>query len=138
MADASSAPREGTERLQVTELFIKRQHDATLRSVTSIACSASGIAGSVPCAPFRQALIVSRSVTATLGLKPGDLRENIMVDCDDLYDLPSGTVVKIGQALLRLTFHCEPCRKILKLIEFDRIEHRRVRYVYQRRGNLAR
>jgi MOSC domain-containing protein YiiM len=85
----------------------------------------SGIAGSVPCAPFRQALITSRSVTAELGLQPGDLRENIVVDCDDLYELPSGSVVKIGQALLRLTFHCEPCKKILKLIEFDRVVHRR-------------
>jgi hypothetical protein len=27
--------------------------------------------------------------------------------------------------LLRLTFHCEPCKKILKLIEFDRVVHRR-------------
>jgi hypothetical protein len=50
---------------------------------------------------------------------------NIVVDCDDLYDLPSGTVVKIGEARLRLTFYCEPCRKILPLIEFDRILHRR-------------
>ena len=91
--------------MQVTELFIKRQHDAPLRSVTSIACSTRGIAGSVPCAPFRQALIASGSVTAKLGLKPGDLRENIVVDCNDLYDLRSGTVVKVGQALLRLTFH---------------------------------
>jgi hypothetical protein len=33
--------------------------------------------------------------------------------------------VKIGQALLCLTFHCEPCKTILKLIEFDRILHRR-------------
>ena len=48
-----------------------------------------------------------------------------MVECDDLYDLQSGTAVKIGQALLRLTFHCEPCKKILKLIEFDRVVHRR-------------
>ncbi len=111
--------------MQVTELFIKRRHDAPLRSVTSILCSTRGIAGSVPCAPFRQALIASRSVTAKLGLKPGDLRENIVVDCDDLYDLPSGTVVTIGQALLRLTFHCEPCRKVLELIEFDQIVHRR-------------
>ncbi|MDE2329213.1 MAG: hypothetical protein KGK16_00285 [Bradyrhizobium sp.] len=111
--------------MQVTELFIKRQHDAPLQSVASIECSTRGIVGGVPCAPFRQALIVSRPVTAKLGLKPGDLRENIVVDCDDLYDLPSGTVVKIGQSLLRLTFHCEPCKKILKLIEFDRIEHRR-------------
>lgn len=119
------ALHEGTEPLQVTELFIKRQHDTPLHSVTSIACGTRGVVGSVPCAPFRQALIASRSVTAKLGLKPGDLRENIVVDCDQLYDLPSGTVVKIGQALLRLTFHCEPCTKILKLIEFDRIEHLR-------------
>jgi len=111
--------------LQVTELFIKRGHNEPLRSVTSIACSPRGIAGSVPCAPFRQALIASRPVSAGLGLAPGDLRENIVVDCGDLYDLPSGTVVRIGQALLRLTFHCEPCKKILKLIEFDRILHRR-------------
>lgn len=125
MVRASSAPCEGTEPLEVTELFIKCRHDALLRPAVAIACSTHGIAGSVPCAPFRQALIASRSVTADLGLKLGDLRENIVIDCDDLYDLPSGTVVKIGQALLRLTFHCEPCRKIVKLIEFDRILHRR-------------
>lgn len=111
--------------MRVTHLFIKRGHDAPLQSVTSLACGTRGIAGGVSCAPFRQALITSRSVTARLGLKPGDLRENIVVDCDDLYGLPSGTVVKIGQALLRLTFHCEPCWKVLKLIEFDRIVHRR-------------
>jgi MOSC domain len=125
MARASSAPREETEPLEVTELFIKRRHDAPLQPAVAIACGTRGIAGGVPCAPFRQALIASRSVTAELGLKPGDLRENIVVDCDDLYDLPSGTVVKIGQALLRLTFHCEPCKKILKLIAFDRVVHRR-------------
>jgi MOSC domain-containing protein YiiM len=70
-------------------------------------------------------LIASRPVLIDCGLKPGDLRENILLDDDQLYDLPSGTVIKIGQALIRLTFHCEPCRKILKLIAFDRIEHRR-------------
>ena len=111
--------------MRVTELFVKHQHDAPLQSTAAIACNPRGIAGGVPCAPFRQALIVSRAVTAELGLKPGDLRENIVVDCDDLYDLPSGTVVQIGQARLRLTFHCEPCKKILHLIEFDRVLHRR-------------
>lgn len=111
--------------MQVTELFIKPSHDAPMQSAAAIACSPRGIAGSVPSAPFRQALIASLAVTAELGLRPGDLRENIVVDCDDLYDLPSGTVVTIGKARLRLTFHCEPCKKILKLIEFDRILHRR-------------
>ena len=111
--------------MRVTELFVRHQHDAPLQSTAAIACSPRGIAGGVPCAPFRQALIVSGAVTAELGLKPGDLRENIVVDCDDLYGLPSGTVVQIGQARLRLTFHCEPCKKILHLIELDRVLHRR-------------
>ncbi len=113
------------EQLQVTNFFIKHGHNAPTQPVAAISCSTRGIDGNVLCAPFRQALITSRSVTAELGLDPGDLRENIVVDCDDLYDQPSGTVVKIGQALLRLTFHCEPCKKILKLIEFDRVVHRR-------------
>ena len=111
--------------MQVTELFVKRRHDAPLQPTDTILCSPHGIAGSVACAPFRQALIASRSIAAEWGLNPGDLRENIVVNCRCLYDLPSGTVVKIGQALLRLTFHCEPCKKILKLVEFDRIVHRR-------------
>lgn len=111
--------------MRVTELFVKRRHNAPLEPAPAIWCDANGIADGVRTAPFRQALIVSRSMTAELGLKPCDQRENIMVDCDDLYDLPSGTVVKIGQALLRLTFHCEPCKKILKLVELDRILHRR-------------
>lgn len=111
--------------MSVTGLFLKRKHGAALEAVGSIACSGAGIAGSVRCAPFRQALIASKSVMADCGLKPGDLRENIIVDFDCLYDLPSGTVIKIGGTLLRLTFHCEPCKKILKLIDFDNIVHRR-------------
>ncbi len=111
--------------MRVTELFVKPRHDAPLQPAAAIACSTRGIAGNATCAPFRQALIVSGGVTAELDLKPGDLRENIVVDCDDLYELPSGTVVQIGQARLRLTFHCEPCKKILHLIDFDRVLHRR-------------
>lgn len=111
--------------MRVTELFVKRRHNAPLEPATAIWCDENGITEGVRTAPFRQALIASRPVTTGLGLEPGDLRENIVVDCDDLYDLPSGAVVKIGHALLRLTFHCEPCKKILKLVEFDRILHRR-------------
>lgn len=109
----------------VTQLFVKRQHGVALEPATTIDCNQDGIAGNVACAPFRQALIASSSVTADLGLRAADLRENVVVDFDGLYDLPSGTVVKIGEVLIRLTFHCEPCKKILKLVDFDRILHRR-------------
>jgi len=106
-------------------LYIKRKHGAALEGVTSFAFDKHGITNSVACALFRQALIASRSIMTECGLKPSDLRENIIVDYNRLYELPSGTVVKIGQALIRLTFHCELFDKILKLIKYDRIVHRR-------------
>jgi MOSC domain-containing protein YiiM len=87
--------------------------------------SQQGLAAGVPCSPLRQVLITSRAVTRDCGLRPGDLRENIEVNLDHLYELPSGTVIRVGAALIRLTFHCEPCKKILHLVEFDEIVHLR-------------
>jgi hypothetical protein len=125
---AGHSPRFSNEReaiLTVTNLYIKRKHGAELEAVTTFAFGRDGIGGGVACAPFRQVLIASRPILADCGLKPGDLRENILLEDDGLYALPSGTVVRIGQALIRLTFHCEPCKQVLKLIAFDRIVHRR-------------
>ena len=111
--------------MAVTSLFIKRAHGKALEAAATLDFGPQGIANGVRCSPLRQALITSHPVTAQCGLKAGDLRENIEVDFEGLYDLPSGTVVKIGEALIRLTFHCEPCKKILHLIDFDRILHKR-------------
>jgi len=111
--------------MQVTNLFVKRHHGSVMDSVVTISHGTDGIRDNVACAPFRQVLIASQSVMAECDLRPGDLRENIVVDFDRLYDLASGTVVKIGTAMIRLTFHCEPCKTILKLVDFDRIEHKR-------------
>jgi hypothetical protein len=118
-----SSEREGT--LTVTNLYIKCKRGATLKEVTTFAFNQDGISGGVGCARFRQVLIASRPILIECGLKPGELRENILLEDGRLYDLPSGTVIRIGQALIRLTFHCEPCKQVLKLIEFDRIVHRR-------------
>jgi MOSC domain-containing protein YiiM len=99
--------------LRVTELFIKRRHNAPLEPAVAIECDQNGIATGVRTAPFRHALITSQAISAELGFRPGDLRENIVMDCDALHELPSGTDIQVGPALLRLTFHCEPCRKYL-------------------------
>ncbi len=109
----------------VTHLFLKRGHGQRLEVVSNLEFGRGGLVGNVACSPLRQVLLTSQSVTADCGLQSGDLRENIVVDVDELYDLPSGTVVKIGEALIRLTFHCEPCRNVLSLIDFDRILHKR-------------
>jgi MOSC domain-containing protein YiiM len=111
--------------LTIANLFIKRAHGEPLEPVTTLGFALGGITKGVKCSPLRQVLITAQSVTARCDLEPGDLRENIVVDFDGLYDLPSGTVVRIGEALIRLTFHCEPCKKILHLVDLGRIEHKR-------------
>lgn len=111
--------------MHVRKLFIKYEHGAPLMNAGSIDFGAEGITQNVACAPFRQVLLASESVTADCGLRDGDLRENVVVNFEGLYDLPSGTVVRIGQALIRLTFHCEPCKEILKLVDLKTILHRR-------------
>jgi hypothetical protein len=120
-----SFSNEGEGALTVTNLYIKRKHGAALEEVPTFAFGKDGISAGVACAPFRQVLIASRPILIDCGLKPGDLRENVLLEDDGLYDLPSGAVVRLGLALIRLTFHCEPCKQILKLIAFDQIVHRR-------------
>jgi MOSC domain-containing protein YiiM len=109
----------------VTNLFIKRAHRARLDAVSRLAFTPNGIAGGVRCSPLRQVLVTSRAVNRALGLQAGDLRENVVIDLDGLYDLPSGSVIRVGEALVRLTFHCEPCRKMLHLVAFDDAVHKR-------------
>src|SRR5437764_7554819 len=99
-------------------LFIKHAHGRPLERVATLDFSPKGIVSNARCSPLRQVLIASQSVSADFGIQAGDLRENITVIFPGLYDIPSGTVVKIGRALIRLTFHCEPCKKILHLIDF--------------------
>src|SRR6478735_3354753 len=109
----------------VTNLFVKRAHGENLEPVANFDFDESGIVNGVPCSPLRQVLITSQPVTIKCGLNAGDLRENIVVDADELYELQSGTVVAIGSARIRLTFHCEPCKALRKVIEPSRIVHKR-------------
>ncbi|MBO0753560.1 MAG: hypothetical protein J2P53_15680, partial [Bradyrhizobiaceae bacterium] len=88
--------------MTVTDLFVKRAHREGMERVSGLEFGPEGIATGVPCSPLRQVLITSRTVTQECGLVPGDLRENVVVDMDGFYDLPSGVVVRIGQALVRL------------------------------------
>jgi MOSC domain-containing protein YiiM len=83
-------------------------------------------------------LIASQSVTAECGLKPGDLRENVVVIAPACTTFRPGTVVQIGGATIRLTFHCEPCKQIIKLVSFDQIVHRRgVFGTFLNRGTIS-
>lgn len=84
------------------------------------------------CGSPRQVLIASEPVYRELGLEPGALRENFLVD-GEIERFRSGQVLRIGNAaLVRLTIPCEPCAKL------NRVRHGLAREVAGRRGFLAR
>ncbi len=64
----------------------------------------------------RQVLIVDRATLDTLGLRPGDLREQITVEFPALETLPEGTRLRIGQVTCELSGPCEPCTHIGTLL----------------------
>src|SRR2546422_11195569 len=51
----------------------------------------------------RQVLIVDRATLEALGLRPGDLREQITVEFPALETLPSGTLLCVGGVTCELT-----------------------------------
>lgn len=63
----------------------------------------------------RQVLLTDAAALGALGLAPGELRENLVLEGADwaLGRLSSGAVVRVGDdARLRITMPCEPCSKI--------------------------
>lgn len=64
----------------------------------------------------RQILILDQRTLQALGLRPGDLREQITVDLPALETLPAGTLLQIGGATCELTGPCEPCTHIGQIL----------------------
>jgi len=97
--------------------------------VPELQLSPNGIRGAVATPHIRQILIVPRSTLDLFMLEPGLLRENVVIDdhaLGDLHDMPSGTVLEIGGAQIRLTVHCEPCPRVADCVRpYSRLEHRR-------------
>lgn len=60
--------------------------------------------------PKRQVLLADAGTIAGAGMNPGDLQEQITVELPALQQLPLGTRIEVGQAVLELTEDCEPCR----------------------------
>lgn len=107
----------------VTHLFVKRTPLTRVCPAESLHANTTGIEGNASCVGLRQVLILNSGSLSKFGLNPGDLRENVVVDDDDLHDFPSGTVVALGQVDVRLTFHCEPCAKIRNVVDLKAIVH---------------
>lgn len=80
----------------------------------------------------RQVLLVAIEHVRALGVRPGDLRENVATRGIDLQSLPSGSRLRLGEAVVELTKPCGPCAKL------NRVRDGLMRDSRGRRGVLAR
>ncbi len=81
----------------------------------------------------RQVLLIDLEILDALGLKPGQVKENLTVRGLGLQRLPAGTRLRVGsEAVLELTGPCTPCFRM------DEIRPGLQAELQGRRGVLAR
>lgn len=104
--------------MRVIELFVKQRHGVPVRECEALILRREyGIDGdtNAQTGSPRQVLIASASTLSDFDLKPGDLGENLLLD-PEIEHLSSGQVLRVGfDALIRLTFLCEPCATLEKI-----------------------
>lgn len=111
--------------MSVVHLLLKHRRGEPMLPVHRLTCTPYGILGGVPCPPLRQVLLLPETTLSRFRLRPGDLRENVVLRFDKLHELASGTILRIGAVRVRLTFHCEPCGRIAKHVRPSQILHAR-------------
>jgi molybdopterin adenylyltransferase len=82
--------------------------------------------------PRREVLFVSLEHLDSVGVEPGDIRENLTVDGADVQQWPVGQRVRAGEAVFEITMVCDPCQRMDDLRQGLRAE------LDNKRGMLAR
>jgi MOSC domain-containing protein YiiM len=100
----------------VQHLWVKPKRKAAMRVSQSLELVAQeGIVGDVHRLAGglypRQVLVQTSATTQEVGVAAGKLRENVHLELSPgaVWPPPSGVVVQLGTAQLRLTMFCEPC-----------------------------
>lgn len=93
--------------------------------VKTIRIQDQSIVGQKLSQPFRSVLITSESLLKRWKIQPGSLRENIVIDDIDISNMESGDVVQIGGVKIRITFNCEPCKKMLHVASIKELTGKR-------------
>lgn len=111
----------------IEQLLIKPSiNDKVMINRNYLEVTKKGISGNIQCHEFRQILILPVETLYEFNLKAGQLKENVIVNTSfDIHSLVSGTVIQLGTAKIRLTFHCEPCGKIKGIVSLNKILHKR-------------
>ncbi|MBL4650134.1 MAG: MOSC domain-containing protein, partial [Aureispira sp.] len=107
----------------VTNLLVKRKRgdEYPLEEVPSFEVNENGIVGTIPTSITRHVLFLPKQILEEFNLVPGNFRENIIVEGANIHELKSGTVLLIGAVKIRLTYHCEPCKRVHKFVSAKEI-----------------
>ena len=104
---------------RVVSLQIRPQkHGAPVPVAEAVGRVGGGIEGDANAhRSSRGVLVIDNAALAALGLRPGDLREQITIDgLPDVTNLPPDTELRIGGVTLRVNGVCEPCTHIGELL----------------------
>lgn len=116
--------------LSITHLFTKLKPGSAMVERKTLNLKVGyGIEEDINAEPIspRQVLIVRYEDIFDLLIQPGELRENIVVTGREFDDFIPGNLLTFESgAAIRLTFHCEPCKRIAHLVEsFKSIQGKR-------------
>lgn len=109
-------------------LFIKVRKGQPMQAVPSFVLKKGhGIIGDVNANGIspRQILVTRLEEIDEFKIDAGAIRENITTKGIPLPLFQPGNVLSIGEAKIRLTFHCEPCKRIAHLVKPSQIMGKR-------------
>jgi uncharacterized protein YcbX len=119
---------------RVQALFVIPHKKAAPVRIDEAQLSIRGLEGDfhAEMADSRQVLMVSGFVLDELGITPGSLFENMVIDNLDVMSLKTGQRLGIGNAELEVTIPCAPC------IQMDRVRKGLRQALDGKRGMFAR
>ncbi|MDZ8187396.1 MAG: MGMT family protein [Nostoc sp. ChiSLP02] len=123
-----------SDRGSILHLFIKQKPRLPMTEVEEINLKVGhGIEGDINANSIspRQILIVRNEDIVYFAIPPGELRENIVIAGINFENFIPGSLITIdGDAAIRLTFHCEPCKRVAHLVDS-------LKSIYYQRGILG-
>ena len=118
----------------VRALFIKREKGGRSIRLQSAHAVEGGLDGDhhTGSTRRRQILLMSGNVLDELRIEPGAISENVVVDGLDVMTLQPGQQLQLGEALVAVTFPCEPC------VQMDRVRYGLQDELQSRRGMFVK
>jgi len=118
----------------VRAIFIKPKRGGRSVPVEFVEAVAGGFKGdhNIGSSRRRQILLMSGSVLDELGIEPGAISENVVVDGIDVMTLKEGQQLRLGRALVAVTIPCDPC------IQMERVRAGLQQELQGRRGMFVK